>query len=533
MIAKIATDDIAEMATIEPDVAYVAKPPIALGNGLVKLRPYQEDAVVMVKNSLACGNKRVVLLLATGGGKSAICESIISGALAKGKRVLFLVNRVQLADQMSSHLSRARILHGVIQGSNTRGTYHPAIIGSIDTIHKRGYPAVNLILADECHAAAGSEKYQKLFEHYKNIPIIGVTATAMARGLGREYPWGKLFQDIVCPITIPELIEQGYLVDVDIYAPSEPDLSKVRVVAGEYEEKSLAVASDKPKLISDIVEQWQKRANGKQTIAFAVDIAHSKHIVDQFVKAGVAAEHVDYRMTYEEKIDIFRRFKNCEFTLLSNCVLISEGADFPAAECLIYARATKSLQRYIQICGRVLRPYQGKDRAIILDHSGTSKILGYPTEEQPVHLCDGKPKKSSGSDKKQEEHLPEKCTACDYLKPARVHKCPKCGFAPERQSTVETEDGELSKLARAGKKKTNALAELPKQDVYSQILSIKNARGYSDGWASHLYREIYLVWPRGLKNDCAEPSQELLNFVKAKLSRYSKGKMKGEGHANS
>lgn len=493
---------------------------------MMELRPYQEDAIVLVKQSLASGNKRVILTLATGGGKSAICESIIAGAIKKRKRVMFLVNRVQLADQMSSHLVRAGVSHGVIQGGNTRGAYNDIVIASIDTIHKRGYPEVDLILADEAHSAAGSLKYRKLIEHYKNIPIIGVTATHFAKGLGKTYPFGKLFEDIVCPITIPELIEQKYLVDVDIYGPSEPDLSQVSTVAGDWHEKQLAEASDKPELIGDIVEHWFKLAKGKQTIAFAVNIAHSKHIVRKFVEAGISAEHVDYRMTYEEKASIYKRFKNCEFTILSNCALLSEGADFPAAECMILARATKSLIRYMQMAGRVLRPYEGKEMAIMLDHSGSSKSLGYPTQVQPIELDDGKPKKSSSSDKKKEEKLPEPCSSCKYLKPYRVHKCPICGFTPERQSEVEHLPGELKKMERKGKKKTNALADLGKQEIYSQLLSIKNQKGYKDGWVSRQYSEIFDVWPKGMIGICKEPCPELISYIKSKLIRYSKGKQK-------
>jgi superfamily II DNA or RNA helicase len=195
----------------------------------VELRDYQQDSITMVRNSLAQGNKRVIIDLATGGGKSLICESIIQGALSKGKKVMFLVNRVQLADQMSDHLSRAKIQHGVLQGANTRGAYHDCVIASIDTIHARGYPDVDLILADEIHGAAGSKKYIKLIEHYKDIPIVGVTATSFVKGLGKTYEFGQLFQDVVRAITIPELIEQGYLVDVDIYAPSDPDLKGVKI----------------------------------------------------------------------------------------------------------------------------------------------------------------------------------------------------------------------------------------------------------------------------------------------------------------
>ncbi len=487
----------------------------------MQLRPYQQDALDMARASIRAGNKRVVIALATGGGKSLICESMISGAMLKGKRVMFLVNRVQLADQMSAHLARARISHGIIQGANTQRAYEDVVIASIDTIHKRGYPPVDLILADECHAAAGSKKYQDLFAHYKDIPIVGVSATPMVKGLGKHYDFGALFQDIVCSITIPELIEQGYLVDVEIYAPSEPDLSKVKIVAGDYHEGQLAEATDQPKLIGDIIENWMKLARGKQTIAFAVNIPHSKHIVEQFLRAGVTAEHVDYSMTYEEKADIVRRFKNQEFTVLSNCALLAEGFDAPATECMILARPTKSLKAYIQMCGRILRPSPGKAIARLLDHSGCSANLGFPTDAIEYELDDGKPKQTTGSDKKIEPPKPTKCPSCYYMKKSGG-KCPCCGFQPQKANTVESVAGDLT-MTKRDKAKQEKLAGLSKQTVYSELYSIADEHGYKSWWVANKYHEIFGVWPRGLEDIGRAPSLSVLNMVRAGMIRYSKG----------
>ncbi len=489
-----------------------------------QLRWYQEDGIQMAKNSLMDGKKRVVIALATGGGKSLICEKMITGAMEKGKRVMFLVNRVQLADQMSAHLYRAKIQHGVIQGANTRGAYHNVVIASIDTIHTRGYPLADLILADEAHSAAGSAKYRKLFEHYKDIPIIGVTATPMVKGLGKSYPWGALFEDIVCPVTIPQLIDEGYLVDVDIYAPSAPDLSKVKVVAGEYHEGQLAEASDKPSLIGDIVKTWMKHAKGKQTICFAVNIPHSKHIVEKFVEAGITAEHIDYSMTYEEKSAIVKRFKNGEFMLLSNCALLAEGFDAPATECMILARATKSFKAYIQMVGRVLRPFNGKDRAILLDHAGSSTKFPYPTEEIEYTLCDGKPNKAAEKDsKKADKSLPSICPSCKYVK-KKSGQCPICGFLSSKQNSTECAPGELEITKKKKDVKKNRVADMDKQTVYSELFRIAEERQYQKGWIANQYRTIFGVWPKSMKEVGRPPSLEVRNKVQASAIRFHKSR---------
>jgi superfamily II DNA or RNA helicase len=441
---------------------------------------------------------------------------------------MFLVNRVQLADQMSDHLNRAKISHGIIQGSNTRSTYSDCVIASIDTIHARGYPEVNLIICDEIHGAAGSKKYLQLIEHYKDIPIIGVTATSFVKGLGKQYSFGRLFEDVVRAITIPELIEQGFLVDVDIYAPCDPDLKGVKIVAGDYQEEQLAAAMDKPQLVGDIIKTWNKLARGKQTIVFAVDIAHSMHIVEQFNKNGVSAEHIDYKMDYEEKKSIVKRFKNREFTVLSNCSLLAEGFDAPATEVMILARPTRNLKRYMQMAGRVLRIFEGKQSAIILDHSGSTKQLGYPTEYREVFLCDGKPKTSSGSENKEKKEFElSKCSQCDFLR-KKSGKCPICGHLPIRQSEVETIDGELKIMTKKEKAKKAKIDGLDKQNVYSELTYMANERGYKSGWIANQYRSIFGVWPKGLQDTKRIPSLQVQNMVKAAMIRFHKGNKNAE-----
>jgi superfamily II DNA or RNA helicase len=492
------------------------------------LRPYQTGAIESLRASYRSGNKRVMLYSSTGSGKTEIAMAMIKAAIVKGKRVLFIINRVELINQTSRRFFRSKIAHGIIQGKNTRMTDSNVMVCSIQTLAKRGYPEADFIVIDEAHFCAGSKAYIALIEHYKDVPISALSATPFSKGLGKAYPWGKLFEDLVVATTIRELIDAGYLVDVDIYAPSKPDLSKVRTTAGDYNEKDLGEACDKPVLIGSIVDHWLKIAQGKPTVCFAVNIAHSKHIVEQFKAIGVAAEHIDCYSTEDERKEILERVLSGQTNIISNVGILSTGWDFPACEVMILARPTKSLILWIQMAGRILRPFDGKVKALLLDHSGTTERLGFPTDDLPLMLDDGKPKQSTGSDPKKEK-LPEPCVKCSFMK--TVHKCPVCGFAPEKQNTVETEDGELTILTKKGQAKAAKLAGLDKQTIYSELLSIKNARGYSDGWVSHQYRDVFGVWPSGMQSICKEPGPQILNIIKAKMIRYSKGKAKAQAAA--
>ena len=67
----------------------------------------------------------------------------------------------------------------------------------------------------------------------------------------------------------------------------------MRTVAGDYVEGQLAERMDRPKLIGDIVTHWHKYGERRKTVCFAVNVAHSIHLRDEFINSGVRAEHID------------------------------------------------------------------------------------------------------------------------------------------------------------------------------------------------------------------------------------------------
>lgn len=491
-----------------------------------ELRPYQLNAEHEARLALAGGCSNVLLYLPTGGGKTLTATSIIQKAVAKGRKVVFLANRKQLVQQTSAVLSRYGIAHGILQAENTRSLDARVLVASIDTVHVRGLPAdVGLIIIDECHAVAGSAKYQALLAKYNLVPVVGLSATPFAAGLGKH------FERLVVGATIKDLIDDGYLVDCDIYAPSEPDLKGVKSSKGidgvlDYNQSDLEDAADKPELIGDILTHWRKLANGKKTVVFATSIAHSKHITEQFLAAGINAEHIDYWADDDERAAILDRFARGETMVLSNVALLSEGWDCPACEVMILARPTRSLIRFIQMVGRVLRPADGKSHALLLDHSGSTARLGHPCDDLPLRLDDGKPKISSSEKKERVEPLPKPCVKCKFVKPAKVHACPKCGFAPERQSTVEVAAGELVKMDRKKPIKKEA-----GQHVYSQLLGYAEGRGFKTGWAYHKYAEFFGgKYPNGLRQVAATPTPEILGWIKSKQIAAAKAQQKHGGH---
>lgn len=500
-----------------------------------ELRPYQLEAEHQARLALARGLKRICLYLPTGGGKTLTATSIIQKATAKGRKVVFLANRKQLIRQTSEVLFRYGIAHGILQADNTCRVDEDVLVASIDTVHVRGLPSdVGLIIIDECHGVAGSKKYRELLAKYNALPVVGLTATPFAVGMAKNFPevGGPLFEHLVVGATIKDLIDEDYLVDCDIYAPSEPDLKSVKSSKGidgvlDYNHSDLEEAADKPELIGDILTHWRKLAAGKQTVVFATSIAHSKHIVEQFQVSGVSAEHIDYHADDDERAAILGRFARRETMVLSNVALLSEGWDCPATEVMILARPTRSLIRFIQMVGRVLRPASGKTKALLLDHSGSTARLGHPCDDLPLELNDGKPQTSKAKAEERAEPLPKKCPSCHFMKPAKVHACPSCGFAPEVQSDVLVGDGELVKMDRKKpiKRETG-------QWIYSQFLGYAESKGYKTGWAFHKYAEFTGKEARGLRQVSAEPTVEIIGWIKSRQIAAAKAQQKrGGDHA--
>lgn len=489
------------------------------GSGF-ELRPYQAAAVAHLRSALQQAD-RVVLYSPTGSGKTEMGGAVIKGARLKRKRVAFLCNRIHLVEQASRRFSNGGIQHGIIQGANTRGIYEDLLIASIQTVAKRGLPPVDLLIVDEAHCVAGSKEFRRVIAQAK-CPVIGLTATPFARGMGKHYDelGGPLFEKMVVAATISELIADGFLVDCDIYAPSEPDMTgakQTRNAFGEmdYSDADIERASDKPELIGDIVSHWFKLAKDTPTVCFASSIAHSKHIVEKFQEAGVSAEHIDCYTTESERHAILARIESGETRVISNVGILTAGWDFPACKTLILARPTRSLVNYLQMIGRVLRPHASKERALVLDHSGSVSRLGFPTDDFPLELDDGRPKDSAGGHPRQESPLPKACPSCSYVKPAKQPTCPVCGFTPVRKSDVVVAEGELVPLKRKAPK-------MEKQAFYSQLIAIAEAKGYREGWISHKYREYFGVWPRGLEDVAAEPTKAVLDFLKHLQIRHAR-----------
>lgn len=476
-------------------------------------RPHQIRAISMLRASVARGALRPILMIATGGGKTFVAAMLIRGGRERGKRILFIVDAISLVDQTVQAFYAAGLYDiGVIQGHHQMEDWSkPIQVASVQTLRRRGMPKADIVIVDECHRQDAWLHQIMASPEWANVPFIGLSATPWSKGLGNVY------NDLIIPITMAELIEQGYLCPFRAFAVDRPDLTAVKTVAGDYHEGQLAEVMTDGALVANIVDTWRRRGEDRPTLAFCVDRAHAKKVQARFEEAGISWGYIDCHVDRDERRRIQGQLERGEIKGVANVGCLTTGVDW-AIGCIILARPTKSEILYVQMVGRGLRVNEGIPDCIILDHADNTLRLGFVTDIEHTTLCTAK--KGERTQQERQVPLPKECPSCAFLKPPKVRECPACGFAPEARSDIEEEDGELVEIKRARAKPTMA----EKQSWYSQLLSISRERGYRSGWVAHTYQKRFGVFPRGLKTWVTErPSQEVRNFVLGMNIRYSKG----------
>jgi superfamily II DNA or RNA helicase len=193
-------------------------------------------------------------------------------------------------------------------------------------------------------------------------------------------------------------------------------------------------------LTGKVVEHWKKIVVDRPTICFAVNVHHSRLLVERFMQAGIPAEHCDADVPDKERNEIIARLERGETKVVCNVGIFCTGVDIPSLGAIIMARPTQSKNLFIQQAGRGTRPSPGKENCILLDHAGNIGRHGLPTDEPPVDL-DGRIKEKSIGETK----LCKECF-CSY----RGAKCPECGSEPpEVVREIKESDDELKELVES------------------------------------------------------------------------------------
>jgi DNA repair protein RadD len=486
---------------------------------VTELRPYQVENVAAL-DALAPGD-RVLVVGPTGCGKTVIFCELIKRQVERHKRVLVIAHSREIIHQTSRKLHDNGVHHGIIQAGFDPRPMASVQVASIATLHVRAIrseamllPLADLVIVDEAHHSV-AHTYSKLIKRYPNALVIGFTATP-CRGDGRGL--GGIFNTLIEMPQIPELIVQKHLVPTLCYAPVNPDLSGVRVQAGDYAVGQLERRMNTDKLVGDVITHWHKYGQKRPTVVFAVGVAHSIHLRDEFLKSGVVAEHLDGSTPKEDRDAILSRLASGTTTVVCNCAVLVEGWDCPEVGCIILARPTKSMGLFRQMIGRGLRPAPDKINAILLDHSGAIYRHGMP-EDHVVWSLDPDHKATAPAHearKQRDKNGLLDCPACHTVS-IRMggEACPNCGWEPQRRGEyVAHVEGDLG-LVKAGK--TGA---------------VTHDRAHWHAMFHYIAQEKFGTWPaRDVLPWPIEPTPEVRSWVRSRQIAFAKAQAKRRGAA--
>ena len=483
----------------------------------IQLRNYQSNAIESLRLNIRKGIKNQVLASPTGSGKTVIAAYLVDECLKKGKRAIFIADRIALIDQTSKLFDQYGIPHGVLQANHWRyRPYENIQIASAQTLARRKFPEAELIITDECHSLM---KVVLRRIEMRDCITIGLSATPFTKGLGKYY---DAVQNVT---TTNKLIEEGFLANFEVYAASEPDMKNAKVVAGEWVDSDAAERA--MPIVGDCVREYLKHGNNKKFIAFGCNVAHCEALRDQFLSAGINVELYTYKQDGEDREDLVTEFRkpNSMVRGLISVSALSKGFDVSDLGVIIMARPLRSsLAEHIQILGRGLRSHPDKTHCVILDHSGNMKRFWNEMHEFLEHgidtLCDGKPKDKEKKEKKDAEKQPRKCPSCHHLhNPAPT--CPMCGFTYKVKSEIRHEAGELKKLGE--KTRSNTLFE---ELAYYALVTRKKDPVAAQKWAMAMNKGITGVWSNKKVTEVNQviPTIETMNKVKNLQIRWAKGK---------
>ena len=417
------------------------------------LRDYQLQIYEVIRNAMRQG-KNPCAVLPCRSGKSYIMKEICDNAHKKGSHTLIIAHRRLLLRQHAKLIKNARI---------------ESVFTEVNHLGEHG--KVDLIIIDEAHLS-NAMSYQKVCEYYK-CPRILFTATAK-RLDGKPL---NLCDVIINGVSGDELIERGLICKYEMYAPKlKIDLKGVSMSGGDFNNEELGNKMCDKKIYGDIIKYYKELANNKQSIAYCVNVKHSKSVCELFNDNGISAKHIDSNTPESEREAVMQEFREGKFKILCNCNLISEGITLPECECCLLLRPTQSETLYIQQACRCLTPSENKI-ATIIDYVGNVYAHGMPTEKRIYTLTDTQRVRNPS---RESEVIVRVCEKCLMAYSGTSPICPYCHHdnGKTKREIEEDKKAELERITEM--KRKQAKREVGMARTMEALVDLAQKRGYKN-----------------------------------------------------
>lgn len=334
----------------------------------MQLRPYQQEAKEAVKTEWATGNKKTLLVLPTGTGKTIVFSKLIEDCVTDGERVLVLAHRGELLEQAADKLSQSTGLKCAVEKAEESclNSWYRVTVGSVQSLMREKrlsqFPTdyFNSIVVDEAHHCL-SDGYQRVLGHFSDSNVLGVTATP-DRGDMRNL--GSYFQSLAYEYTLPKAIKDGFLSPIKaLTIPLKMDLTNVGVQSGDFKVGDLGTALDP--YLHQIADEMLKNCKDRKIVVFLPLVKTSQKFRDILNEKGFRAAEVNGES--KDRAQILQDFDSGVYNVLCNSMLLTEGWDCPSVDCVVVLRPTKVRSLYCQMVGRGTRLSPGKTDLLLLD----------------------------------------------------------------------------------------------------------------------------------------------------------------------
>ena len=357
----------------------VVQPPIVESK---KLYPYQQKAVDEIFSKLVVlpPNSNLLFQLPTGGGKTIIFAEIANRYIEQfNKKVLILTHRIELSKQTSDVLEEKGIRNRVVNSSVKQlpkeddNNCYTALVETLNNRLQENdnfLEGIGLVIVDEAHY----NSFRKIFHHFENINILGVTATPLSSN--KKLPLRDTYNDIIIGESISSLIENSYLCEATTYS-YDVNLSTLKIGStGEFTVGSSELLYSSSMMQSKLIDAYEEVAMGTKTLIFNSGILSSRSVCEMFRRKNYPVKHLDSTFTDKERAEVLDWFKNTPNGILTSVSILTTGFDEPGVQTIMLNRATKSLTLYHQMIGRGSRVLPHKRKFTIVDLGNNARRFG-------------------------------------------------------------------------------------------------------------------------------------------------------------
>lgn len=465
---------------------------------MFELRPYQKESLEGIYRSLGNSNHCIVVQSPPRTGKTVLMAEIARRTTAKGNKILFIVHRKEIIDQVRRTFTEQKVKPEFCQ------------IGMVQTFsrHIDRLAKPDVILVDEAHHALASS-YRKVLDAFPNAVKLLFTATPVR--LGRQQ-LDQIATDIVEGKQIQDLIDMGFLAKFRYFARKQIDEDKLKKSStGDFTVDSMTEALTTG-IYSTVVKEYRERVNGQQAVVYWFSVETAKKCAQAFQNSGISAAEIDGDTPDNIRDDIVQKFRDGKIKVLSNVNLFTEGIDLPNVDCVIMARPTQSLALYLQFAMRCLNPRQGKT-ATIIDMVDNWRRHGLPSDHRDWKkmMVTGKKRKSSGGGVGGMGIC--QCPKClEVWNSQEVrdndNTCldPACGHnpvLPVQERKLKLKQGEIVEIDQSERRRRDFFERLMKKQImnnigckrpyelssYQECQQYAALHGYKKGWAYHYAKD--------------------------------------------